>query len=159
VPRHPPCALCSLTCFRPEGLKSISRRKPPSVGSSSRVLSSPTNPTCFVQGASRQPTLFCSRLTLTSCVLVKSETQLSTEIVLLGSVTNLAFARGLMTFRWSCSSIRLSGSAPKAIAPENWGVGDHECALRHHLFRVTTCPRVRPEELELESSSELLERR
>jgi hypothetical protein len=39
VPRHPPCALCSLTCF------DVSRRrrsrKPPSDGSSSRFLSSP----------------------------------------------------------------------------------------------------------------------
>ena len=39
VPRHPPCALCSLTCCdRSRGLRS---RKPPSDGSSPRFLSSP----------------------------------------------------------------------------------------------------------------------
>jgi LSD1 subclass zinc finger protein len=97
VPRHPPCALCSLTSLRFAALSGrkgrlFSRRKPPSVGSSSRVLSSPTNclvpcrvPLVLTRGS---PHIFCSRLTLTSCVLVKSETQLSTEIVLLGSVTN-----------------------------------------------------------------------
>ena len=39
VPRHPPCALCSLTCFGV--LRHRRSRKPPSDGSSSRFLSSP----------------------------------------------------------------------------------------------------------------------
>jgi hypothetical protein len=68
-----------------------------------------------VQGASRQPALFCSRLTLTSCVAGHFETQLSTEIVLLGSVANLAC---LSTFDWRPSGglVRLSGC--QAARPE-----------------------------------------
>jgi len=85
-----------LTSLATRRSKIVSRRKPPSVGSSSRFLSSPRTLLAFVQvplgsrtfqPASGRETV-CSRLTLTSCVAGHFETQLSTEIVLLGSVAN-----------------------------------------------------------------------
>ena len=48
VPRHPPCALCSLTCFAP--FDAFGPVNHSSDGSSSRFLSSTTNPTdCLAQ--------------------------------------------------------------------------------------------------------------
>lgn len=114
VPRHPPCALCSLT-FGP-GRPGWSR-KPPSDGSSSRFLSSPSSPTC-------------SRLTLASflcwpnaethcanvsrrslrrklCYSVDPSSLGST----FGSVRSPVLAHEFATFRWSCSSIQLQESS------------------------------------------------
>jgi hypothetical protein len=74
VPRHPPCALCSLTSLaarRPQDLSVVVNHR--QLG---RVRGSFRHPRTLLALCSCLSVNYtcCSRLTLTSCVLVKSET-------------------------------------------------------------------------------------
>ena len=152
VPRHPPCALCSLTKSH------ASRHGVPQTTVVARRLSAPSQMS-RVRGSFRhhEPIVF-------AMLLQAAWTDGNVLLYFFGigryELVRCAAARHSRFFRWSCSAILVSGSAPRRRALLKTG----DQSLDHGIpdgsrLEASKCPRVRPVSARARSSRRLLERR